>query len=155
MREEQITREWVVDRFDDIYPTYRTAFARLLVSLRDDLDGDLDSLLVLLTLSHGTALQNWRNTLMGRTEQAGVVRMTNTLSISQATGIPRESVRRKLATMEAKGWILRDADGNWVPTRRSVEDLRKGSLETIGFIRTLVASARAARPRTPEDAPDK
>lgn len=147
MGQDQITNEWVMDRFDDIYPTYRTAFARLLVTLRKDFDGDLDAMLVLLTLSLGTERQNWGEALLGQVEQAGVVRVTNTLSISQATGIPRETVRRKLDSMAAKGWIVRDAKRNWVPTRRAAEDLRKGSRETVDFIRALLSAARAARPR--------
>lgn len=147
MGRDQITNEWVMDRFDDIYPTYRAAFARLLVTLREDFDGDLDAMLVLLTLSLGTERQNWGEALLGQAEQTGAVRVTNTLSISQATGIPRETVRRKLDAMAAKGWIVRDAKRNWAPTRRAAEDLRKGSRETIDFVRALLSAARAAKPR--------
>jgi hypothetical protein len=152
MQQSRITNEWVLDRFDDIYPVYRVALARLLVTLRDDFDGDLDAMLVLLTVSLGTVRSNWQDMLLGQAEEAATMRVTNTLSIAQATGIPRETVRRKLDVMEAKGWIARDGARNWVPTRRAAEDLRKGSQETIGFIRTLVATALAARPRA-ADAP--
>ena len=147
MGQDQITNEWVMDRFDDIYPAYRTAFARLLVTLRKEFDGDLDAMLVLLTLSLGTERENWGEVLLGQAERAGAVRVTNTLSISQATGIPRETVRRKLDSMTAKGWIERDAQRSWVPTARAAEDLRAGSRETIDFIRALLSAARAARPR--------
>jgi hypothetical protein len=37
---------------------------------------------------------------------------TNTFSIAQATGIPRETVRRKVATLTRRGWMVRDAEGN-------------------------------------------
>jgi hypothetical protein len=153
MPQSRITNEWVLDRLDDIYPVYRVALARLLVTLRNEFDGDLDAMLVLLTVSLGTQRENWVEGLLGQHEQAGAMRVTNTLSIAQATGIPRETVRRKLDTMEAKGWITRDGAGNWVPTRRAAEDLRKGSQETIGFIRTVLAAALTARPREAEDAP--
>lgn len=153
MRQEQITNEWVVDRLGEIYPVYRAAFARLLVVLREDFDGDLDAMLVLLTLSLGTERDNWGAALLAQDTQAGTTRVTNTLSISQATKIPRETVRRKLEAMEAKGWVQRDDNRNWVPTRRAAEELRKGSNETIGFIRALVGAARAARPRRATDGP--
>lgn len=35
----------------------------------------------------------------------------NAFSISQATGIPRETVRRKIAALIEKGWVKRDAKG--------------------------------------------
>ena len=118
MPQNRITNEWVLDRFDDIYPVYRVALARLLVTLRDDFNGDLDAMLVLLTVSLGTERRNWVEGLLGQAEQAGAVRVTNTLSIAHATGIPRETVRRKLDAMEAKGWVARDDARNWVPTRQ-------------------------------------
>jgi hypothetical protein len=37
---------------------------------------------------------------------------TNAFSIAQATGIPRETVRRKLANLMRRGWIEKDAAGN-------------------------------------------
>jgi hypothetical protein len=37
---------------------------------------------------------------------------TNTFSIAQATGIPRETVRRKVASLTRRGWMVKDADGN-------------------------------------------
>lgn len=153
MPQEHVTNEWVQDRFDDIYPVYRMAFARLLVTLRKDFHGDLDAMLVLLTLSLGTERQNWVEGLLGQAGQSRAIRVTNTLSISQATGIPRETVRRKLEAMEARGWIVRDGNRNWVPTRRAAEDLRKGSQETIGFIRALVGAAHSARRRRSGEAP--
>lgn len=37
---------------------------------------------------------------------------TNTFSIAQATGIPREKVRRKVASLTRRGWLVKDAEGN-------------------------------------------
>lgn len=37
---------------------------------------------------------------------------TNTFSIAQATGIPRETVRRKVDSLTRRGWLVKDADGN-------------------------------------------
>jgi DNA-binding IclR family transcriptional regulator len=36
----------------------------------------------------------------------------NAFSISQSTGIPRETVRRKIASLVAKNWLKRDTNGH-------------------------------------------
>ena len=36
---------------------------------------------------------------------------TNAFSISQATGIPRETVRRKIDKLEKKGWVVKNDQG--------------------------------------------
>jgi DNA-binding GntR family transcriptional regulator len=36
---------------------------------------------------------------------------TNAFSISQATGIPRETVRRKIDKLEKKGWVVKNDRG--------------------------------------------
>jgi hypothetical protein len=153
MRQTRITNEWILDRFDDIYPAYRVAFARLMVTLRRDFDGDLDAMLVLLTLSLGTERTDWGKALLGKLEAAVPTRLTNTQSIALATGIPRESVRRKLEAMQAKGWVTRDDDRNWAPTRAAADDLRASSVETIGFMRILVGAALNAAPKASEESP--
>jgi hypothetical protein len=153
MPKTRITNEWILDRFDDIYPAYRVAFARLMVTLRRDFDGDLDAMLVLLTLSLGTERTDWGKALLGKLEAAVPTRLTNTQSIALATGIPRESVRRKLEAMQAKGWVTRDDDRNWAPTRATADDLRASSVETIGFMRILVGAALNASPKASEEEP--
>ena len=144
MPKQRITNDWVLERFGEIYPVYRLSFARLLVILRREFDGDLDAMLVLLTLSLGTQREDWREALFGDMPGSAPLRLTNTQSIAQATGIPRESVRRKLATMQAKGWITRDANNHWTPTKKAAEDLRQGSLETVSFLRAVIAAAPEA-----------
>jgi DNA-binding IclR family transcriptional regulator len=66
---------------------------------------------------------------------------TNTQSIAEVTGIARETVRRKLSHMHAKGWVRRDAEGNWIPTRQAASDLRPATLATIAYLRTVFAAA--------------
>ncbi len=40
----------------------------------------------------------------------------NASAIANATGIPRETIRRKLAALQVKGWVKRDAGGRPVLT---------------------------------------
>ena len=150
----RITNEWILDHFDEIYPAYRFALARLLVTLRREFGGDLDAMLVLLTLSLGTARQDWAKALLGELETSSQVRLTNTQSISQASGIPRETVRRKLEAMQARGWVERDGKGNWAPSPRAVADLRKSSQETVSFIRTLAVAIQLADAKAQTTRPD-
>jgi hypothetical protein len=147
MSQTRITNEWIMDRFDHIYPSHRVAFARLLVTLRRDFDGDLDAMLVLLTLSLGVHRQDWGEALLGNLEPAERVHLTNTQSIALSTGIPRESVRRKLETMRERGWIERDASGNWKPRSPVAADLRASTNETISYIRTMAAAILSAEPK--------
>jgi DNA-binding IclR family transcriptional regulator len=35
-------------------------------------------------------------------------------SISDVTGIPRETVRRKFASLEEKGWVSKNSDGSYL-----------------------------------------
>ncbi len=149
MVQTRITNEWIVGRLDEIYPIYRVAFARLLVTLRREFDGDLDAMMVLLTLSLGTDREGWAQALLGNHVASTDKSVTNTQSIALASGIPRESVRRKLSAMEMRGWISRDEKGNWAPTPGASRDLRASSQETINFIRTIVAAAISADPDHP------
>ncbi len=101
-------------------------------------------MLVLLTLSLGTDRDGWEDALRSDFAPSPQTRLTNTQSIALASGIPRETVRRKLEAMRTGGWIVRDEAGNWTPTPRAATDLRESSRETIGFLRAVVAAALSA-----------
>jgi hypothetical protein len=65
---------------------------------------------------------------------------TNTFSIAEATGIPRETVRRKVASLTRRGWMVKDADGNLF-----VAASAEASFETfhVARLRDLLEAARA------------
>jgi predicted transcriptional regulator len=59
--------------------------------------------------------------------------------LSEITGIPRETTRRKLAILKEAGWIVQVRDG-WLVNRDKVgPELRAFTLETV---RRLLATAR-------------
>jgi hypothetical protein len=144
MPQTRVTNEWILDRFDSIYPAHRVAFARLLLTLRRDFEGDLDAMLVLLTLSLGTDRTGWAESLFEKFDSVPQTRLTNTQSIALASGIPRETVRRKLEAMQGRGWIVRDEKGNWTPTPGASEDLRASSQETLNYIRAIAVAVMSA-----------
>lgn len=129
--------------------------------LYKEFDGDLLLALVLGEIAHHniSALRTAaRSPLefsasLRRALQAGPVPRlpTNAYSIAQATGIPRQTVRRKLAVLEAKGWIARDAKGNLTVTPEPRvrfaawnEELRREFLAAAGAVQDLDRAAREA-----------
>lgn len=95
---------------------------RHLLSVYRAFDGDLVAAIVLGEVAHHnlTPLLDRARTPRQlsealRAQGAAVARTfapTNTFSIAQATGIPRETVRRKVASLTRRGWLVKDADGS-------------------------------------------
>lgn len=55
----------------------------------------------------------------------------NALSISEATGIPRETVRRKVKKLEEMGWLVREGADKLVVTHKPIIELHDFSLEVV------------------------
>jgi len=61
----------------------------------------------------------------------------NALSISEATGIPRETVRRKVKELEARGMISRTGARKLALTHEAIEKMQASGLNITGdFLRT-------------------
>jgi predicted ArsR family transcriptional regulator len=73
---------------------------------------------------------------------------TNAFSISQATGIPRETVRRKIDKLEKKGWVVKNDQGEVFMSETVSEHFTTNFnkriltelLETSKYIRELLGS---------------
>lgn len=107
-------------------------FARHLLGVRSAFGGDLVAAIVLAEIAHHNLapLVNRARTphelseiLRADTDSLlQILLPTNAFSIAQATGIPRETVRRKVADLVRRGWIGRDHKGNlFVTSRPAVE----------------------------------
>ncbi len=89
-------------------------FSSVMVRLRGRYDGDLDQFLLhlvfMLTELHGITAANEAK---AKGAERVVVRRRglNALSLADITRIPRESVRRKLAALEARELVGREEDG--------------------------------------------
>lgn len=75
-------------------------------------DGDLDKLLILLVVAMRTAEdRRWADVDFDEALSGAVASYpsltTNVRSIADSTGIPKETVRRKVAQLVASGWIHR------------------------------------------------
>lgn len=64
--------------------------------------------------------------------------------LADVTGIPRETVRRKLALLERRGWIVRSPPAGWrlavdgddVPARTALSDLDERAIERVARLFT-------------------
>jgi hypothetical protein len=85
---------------------------------------------------------------------------TNTHSIAQATGIPRETVRRKVKALVSRGWLQRRRDRSLILTPVPFEHFRELREElTEDFLSTskeviLLNQVQRARPRVRPQAAD-
>lgn len=128
----------------------------LLEVSRATLDGDLDKALIILLVAQRTAQHpdaasvRLEDVMSGRVTRYPSLR-TNVRSISEATGIPRETVRRKVADLLARGWIVREGDDlAYTPAAsRAMEPVREAMFETAARMHAAVA---ALLEKTPERA---
>lgn len=102
--------------FSTLQPVWVEQHLKLLCALRHVFGSDLDKPIILGVIgqrhfttvtdqpySHSEALQHG--------PPADMSRLTNVESIASATGIPRETVRRKVGEMVEAGWIVKGERG--------------------------------------------
>jgi hypothetical protein len=121
-------------------------YLRHLVQVYRLFEGDLVQAMVLGEVAHHnlSALRTDAPSLQelsARLQDPGEFRArlipTNAFSIAQATGIPRETVRRKVAALVKKGWLFQDADANLIVTAQANAELGPGNLTVVGRILDL------------------
>ena len=151
---------------DAIMVLMNLMFARHLIGIRTAFHGDLLAAIVLGEIAHHNLapLVNRARSPFHLSEFLSsptdtllqVLLPTNAYSIAQATGIPRETVRRKIAGLVRRGWIAKDDKGNLFVTDRPVvefeafnEERLKDLLETAHAIDALRDDRphAAARPK--------
>lgn len=90
----------------------------LMLDVYHRFDGDLIAAIVLGEIgvrNVGVWLSDRDNDASALEDQGryrDVLRPCNALSIAESTGIPRETVRRRVETLIARGWVYRDALGH-------------------------------------------
>lgn len=106
-------------------------------------DGDLTLFLVFGEIAHhnmsrALAMLNLRDApdssrwqALMRELQAQKIAPCNALSISEATGIPRETVRRKVKELEARGWLVREGARSLMLAPRAIEQMGERGSEIV------------------------
>ena len=131
--------------FSSIWPGHVENLTWLLIQCRRHFDGDLDRFLVLAVIGDRTlASKNVRENFtihdLGRLGKDQVpAEPINLQSISDFSGIPRETVRRKLRELMARGWIERDERGNFRATNKAGVDLEPLTKISISYLARMKA----------------
>ncbi len=117
----------------------------LLSGIYREFSGDMVSAIVLGEIAHRN-VEAWLNdqsnpevALDDEARRTSLMRPCNALSIAEACGIPRETVRRKVALLIGRGLIERDPSGHLFLTRSVGDDFQQ---LTLGTIEALLETAR-------------
>jgi hypothetical protein len=127
-------------------------FVEFLVISRERFDGDLDRALIFMVCALRTAEDKkthalrLEDVLEGRVESYPSL-LTNVRSIAESTGIPRETVRRKVAMLVEKGWLVRIGDDLAITPFASQEltPVREAMLDGAARLHLLVERARGRK----------
>lgn len=137
--------EVILKNFGRIWPRHVTCLTKFLIESRKTFDGDIDLFLVLCIIGdrtfaerhvpEGMDFEAWNAT---RTEDVRSEEI-NIQSIADFSGIPRETVRRKLAVLLEKQWVMRDERGSITATDKAKRDLDPLTLSSLEYLSRMKA----------------
>jgi hypothetical protein len=157
----ETSRGSVFSALEANYPTvqyhYVQFLAEHLTDCRKTLGGDFDDLMMLAVLGQ-RFLQARRDREAGDPDAERRIWMS-ALRLSDVTGVPRESVRRKLTRLADRGWVERDPANGWrlagtfeVATARiDLADLDRRGLERLGKLMAALLPLLPERQSNPTD----
>lgn len=136
--------------FGKVHALHVAALTRHLVECRRVCDGDFDLFLVLTIIGERTFTARKAPDAMSHAEF--VSRSVDTLepaainlqSIADYSGIPRETVRRKIEILLAKGWIQRDARKFVTVTDKAKDNLFGLTESSVRYLRDVEAALAAS-----------
>lgn len=126
--------------FGRIWPQHVAALTQFLIDCRRHFDGDVDLFLVMCVIGDRTFsarhapqdmnFDTWNNTSVADVRSEEI----NVQSLSDFSGIPRETVRRKLNILVEKGWVMRDQSGYITATGKAKEDLAPLTTSSLVYL---------------------
>lgn len=92
---------------------------RYYILLRDSFDGDLDAMLIMAVIGDNVHKSDGFDAIEfadfeNKTLPVVSQRHSNRMSISESSGIPRESVRRKVELLRKKGFVAQNEQGGLI-----------------------------------------
>jgi hypothetical protein len=123
-----------------------------LARVRQRFDGDIDAALILGEIAHYNIRKNFQQ-IFSLNQASGMaiiesspdqvlLKSSNAMSISCATGIPRETVRRKIQWLVQRGWVSKDDTGALTVTALPAKDFADFNYETL---ERFIATAEKVR----------
>jgi len=140
------------ENFGRLHALHVPALARHLIACRAACDGDLDLFLVLTIIGERCFTPQHAPETMSHSEfierpVATVAPVAiNVQSIADYSGIPRETVRRKIDILIDKGWIRRDARKFITVTDAAKDNLFDLTESALRYLADVDAAIRASRP---------
>lgn len=129
--------------FGKFWPVHVASLTKFLIECRKHFDGDMDLFIVMCVVGDRTFsemrankdihFEDWQSSM----ENEIIPKDINTLSISEYSGIPRETVRRKVNSLIQKGWIARDENGFLQATQKAKIDLESLTLCSLRYIEKM------------------
>ncbi len=125
----EISEKNIRRNFGRVWPAHVEEFTRYLIECRKHFRGDLDLLLLLAVIGDRTLVASKvRKSLtfsefMKREFVDFQPDAINYQSIADFTGMPRESVRRKVNALIDIGWVRRTDEGFLVATQKASDEL--------------------------------
>jgi DNA-binding transcriptional regulator YhcF (GntR family) len=126
-------------------------------------DGDLATALVLGTIGQYNATRFFEgpaaaspepaDVLIARGEHLPHLRPCNAMSVASSTGIPRETVRRKIKWLVAQGWVEQVGRDKLYITRKASEHFAEFDHDTMERFAALMSSVSATAERRSRSKP--
>jgi hypothetical protein len=130
----------IMAAFGKIWPTHVSSLADFLIACRTAFHGDIDMFLVMTVIGDRTFSQRHADPdLDYETFRSGAGPSTTSLdinlrSIADFSGIPRETVRRKINQLVKLGWVAKQPDGSLLATSKARDDLEPLTRASIQYI---------------------
>jgi biotin operon repressor len=138
------------EHFGRIYPIHVVEFCELLIRLRRLFRGDLDLMLVLAVIGTRTMGRGHMEDLsyaafLALDRPKAELDPINLQSIADYTGIPRETVRRKVQELRDAGWVLKRDDGYLIATSQAAADLAPATEAAMTYLAAVGAACVEAK----------
>jgi hypothetical protein len=138
------------ERYVEIWPKILEPWTRYLIAARSEFEGDIDKMIILAVIGM-MSLQDlgllMRNPPLSSYDDLADpnaippnARPINIESIAHYTGIPRESVRRKVNELVTRNWVARDSRGYLVVLPAAASDLEPLSAHLFRLIGQIHAA---------------
>ncbi len=139
------------ENFGQLWPVHVDALIDMFSRFRAAFDGDLDSAFIMMVIGSAMLPKDKLPRGLSYDQYARLpgdrfATELNTNSIAQITGIPRETVRRKIGAMEKRGWLKRDMLGHWKVTRKGAADLQATTDWSLDYLSSIARTVQSAGP---------